>query len=134
MERNLPATETALQGAFPLVSYDISDGELCQTKIDISNPSSQVIEVREMSNISKNKHDHTVDIGDMTIRAYNLFWAGSSKFYTSLSLVETSLLSLTFFLYRIGWPVCCFKVKFSINYNFVPYLCLYVFYFILFFT
>jgi hypothetical protein len=75
---------------FPFAFQDIANGD---PKCDSSNPSGQDIEACEKRDISKHKHDPTVDSEDMTTKAYNLFWVGSSKFYASHSLAEFSVLS-----------------------------------------
>jgi hypothetical protein len=89
-----------------------------------SNPSSRLVEECEKNNISKTQHDPTMDSRDMATRALLV-----SPKSALLSLFEFSLLSLTFFFWN-WWPLCSFIGTFSPNYNFVPHLCLYVFYFI----
>jgi len=95
----------------------------------LSKPSNQLVEECEKNNISKTQHDPTVDSRDMTTGA--LLAPPNSAL---LSLAEFSLLSLVsfLFLFLYWWPLCCFKGIFSLNYNFVLHLCLYVF--VLFFT
>jgi hypothetical protein len=78
----------------------------------------------EKNNISRNQHNPTVYSRDMATGA--LLAPPNSAL---LSLAEFSLLSLTFFFFN-WWPLWCSKGIFTPNYNFVPHLCLYVFYFI----
>jgi len=85
----------------------------------------------EKNNISKKKHYPTVNAEDITVGAYCLLWINSFKFYTSLfSQIFFLVYPFTLFFIWNGWPICCFKGNFIINYNCIPYLCFYVFYFI----
>jgi hypothetical protein len=87
-----------------------------QTDCDLSNPSGQLVVECENNNISKTKHNPTVDAKDMATGA--LLAPPNS---TLLSLAEFSLLSHFFFFFWSGLVAfCCFKGIFSITYNFVP--------------
>jgi len=90
-----------------------------------SNPIGKLVEACEKNTISKIQHDPTVDSKDMTTGALLV-----SPNSTLLSQSEFSLLSLILFIFLNRWPLCSFIGTFFPNYNFVPHLCLYVFYFI----
>jgi len=116
--------QNCLAGVFPFVFQEISDDDICQSNCVPSSPSGQLVVECDKNNISKPQHDPTIDSRDMTTRV--LLVSSNS---TLLSLAEFSLLSLTFFFLN-WWPLCIFIGTFSSNYNFVPHLCLHVFYFV----
>jgi len=114
---------------FPFVFQKCSDNDLCPKDCFPSNPSGQLVEDCEKNNISKTLYDPTVGSRDMAIGVL-LFLPNSAP----LSLAEFSIVSpfflSFFFLFFELVAFFCFKCTFSSNYNYVPHLCLYVFYFI----
>jgi hypothetical protein len=114
---------------FPFVFQKSSDADFCQTDCVPSTPSGQLVEECESNNISKTQHDPTVDARDMATRVL-LFLPNSAP----LSLAEFSIVSPSFFFFFSFFlelvAFGCFKYTFSSDYNYVPHLCLYVFYFI----
>jgi len=113
---------------FPFVFQKRSDDDFCQTDCVSSHPSGKLVEECESNNISKKQHDPTVGYRDMATGVL-LFLPKSAP----LSLAEFSIVSpssLFFFLFLELVAFGCFKCTFSSNYNYVPHLCLYLFYFI----
>jgi hypothetical protein len=113
---------------FPFVFQKSSDDDFCQTDCVPSNPSGQLVEECEKNNISKTQHEPTVDYRDMATGVL-LFLPNSAP----LSLAEFFIVSpsfLFFFLFLELVAFGCLKYTFSSNYNYIPHLCLYVFYFI----
>jgi len=74
--------QTALQVHFLFVFHEIPDDDFCQPDCVPSNRSDQLVEDCNENNISKNKHDPTVDFRDMATRALLVF----SKICSSLPL------------------------------------------------
>jgi len=65
----LAGDQTALQVHFPFVFQEISDDDFCQTDCVPSNPSGQLVEECNENNISKTKHNPTVDSRDIATGA-----------------------------------------------------------------
>jgi len=77
---------------------EVFDDDFCQTNCVLSNPSSKLVVECEKNNISKTKHDQTLDARDMTIGA--LLAPLNSAL---LSLAKCSLLShFSFFVWTGG--------------------------------
>ena len=65
--------QTALQVHFLFVFQEISNDAFCQTDCFPSNLSGQLVEKCNKNNISKTKHDPTVDARDMATSALLVF-------------------------------------------------------------
>jgi len=74
--------QTALQVHFLFVFQEIPNDDFCQTDCVPSNCSGQLVEECNERNISKNKHEPTVDYRDMATGALLVF----SKICSSLPL------------------------------------------------
>ena len=110
---------------FPFIFQKSSDDDFWQTDCAPSNPSGQLVEECEKNNI-KTSAWSMVDSRDMATGVL-LIPPNSAP----LSLAEFSIVSPFSFFELVAF--CFFKGTFSPNYNYIPHLCLYVFYFILFF-
>jgi len=97
--------QTALQVHFLFVFHDIPDDDFCHTYCVPSNLSGQLVEVCNENNISKYKHDPTVDSRDMATGALLVF----SKICSSLPLSAFLYFFLFFFFFFFNWwPLCSF--------------------------
>jgi hypothetical protein len=92
-DQNCPA------GVFPFVFFqEVSDDDFYQTDCVLSNTSSKLVVECEKNNISKTKHNQTLDARDMAIGA--LLAPPNSAL---ISLAEFSLLShLSLFFFWAG--------------------------------
>ena len=109
---------------FPFVFQEMSDDDFYIKKIMFF----QIPPVRQQRSVSK-----TIYLKTKTIQWWlPEIWPPEHHLllqilHFSLQLNFLYCLSL---LFLDWWPLCCFKDIFSINYNFIPHLCLYIFYFI----
>jgi len=117
--------QTAMQVYFLFVFQELSDDVCCPTDCVPSNPSGPLVDESDKNNISKTQHDPTVDSRYMATGALLVF----SKIWSSLSIRFSLFFFFFLFFLFFNWrPICSFVGTFFHNYNFVPHLCLYVFY------